>query len=225
MPLVLPIDDDPSLLDALSLALEEAGHTVQTARDGLAGSNAIGASSPDLVIMDVNMHRIDGFTLCLTLREQGNQVPIIVLTSRDDEVDESFGFELGADDYVSKPFSTRVLLARTAALLRRNALRERGGTEQPLVTGDLELLAERLEARFRGRLLTLTVSEFRLLEMLAKRPGVVRSRAQLLEAVRGENSFVGDRLIDTYIRRLRRKFEQVEASFDGIETVIGMGYR
>jgi DNA-binding response OmpR family regulator len=149
-----------------------------------------------------------------------------VLTSRDDEVDESLGFALGADDYVSKPFSTRVLLARIAALLRRDALRARGPHEErPTVTGELEILTERLEARYRGRLLTLTVSEFRLLEGLVRRPGVVRSRAQLLEDVRGNDSVVDDRLIDTYVRRLRRAFGEIDSAFARIETVIGVGYR
>jgi DNA-binding response OmpR family regulator len=223
---VLVIDDDAALLDVLSLSLEEAGYAVLTARDGAAGLSAVRARAPDLVLTDVNLPRMDGFTLCRTLRAEGNSVPLIVLTSRDDEIDESLGFELGADDYVSKPFSTRVLLARIASLLRRDSLRARGPhQDRPVVTGELEILAERFEARYRGQLLTLTVSEFRLLEALIRRPGVVRSRAQLLEDVRGNDSVVDDRLIDTSVRRLRRAFSQIDGAFAGIETVIGVGYR
>jgi DNA-binding response OmpR family regulator len=223
---VLVIDDDAGLLDVLSLSLEEAGHSVLTAPDGVKGLACVRERAPDLVLTDVNLPRLDGFTLCRTLRAEGNAVPLIVLTSRDDEIDESLGFALGADDYVSKPFSTRVLLARIAALLRRDALRARGAPEdRPAITGELEILAERLEARYRGQLLTLTVSEFRLLEGLVRRPGVVRSRAQLLEDVRGNDSVVDDRLIDTYVRRLRRAFGEVDRAFARIETVIGVGYR
>ena len=225
MPTVLLIDDDASLLDALSLAFEDAGFEVLTAGDGQRGLEVVKASKPNAVISDVNMPGLDGFSLCRKLREAGNGVPLVLLTSRDDEIDEALGLELGADDYVAKPFSTRVLLARVAALLRREAMRAAQQTERGVSKGALELFPERLEVRYSGTLLTTTVTEFRLLEALASRAGFVLSRERLLAIVRGDESVVAERIIDTYVRRLRRKIEAIDPSFDRIETVIGAGYR
>jgi len=223
---ILLIDDDPALLDVLTLSFEDGGHEVASARDGKAGLEKIASGKPDIVVSDVNMPGVDGFALCRRLRESGNKVPLILLTSRDSEIDEALGLELGADDYVPKPFSTRVLLARVTALLRREALR--GGASPAgaaLVRGDLSLDPERLEVRFKTALIEVTLTEFRLLELLARRPGVVHSRAQLLESLRGDGTVVVERIVDTYVRRLRRKMEAVDAGFDGIETVVGAGYR
>src|SRR3954469_12229222 len=139
MPTVLLIDDDPSLLDVLSLPFEDAGYRVVVARDGVMGLSAIRERAPDVVISDVNMPGIDGFSLCRKLRQEKNYVPLLLLTSRDDEIDEALGLELGADDFIAKPFSTRVLLARVAALLRRDARRGDSSREQPHVVGALEL--------------------------------------------------------------------------------------
>lgn len=222
---VLVLDDDPSLLDVLSMALEDAGYDVVTAADGVAGLTRIREQAPDLVISDVNMPGVDGFSLCRKLRDEGNRVPIILLTSRDNEIDEALGLELGADDFVSKPFSMRVLLARTAALLRREALRKEPAPEQAFVLDGVEILPDRLEARYRGTPIRLTLSEFRLLEALMRRAGRVLTRDRLLEIVRGDDSVVADRIIDTYVRRIRRKLEAVDPVFDRIETVVGMGYR
>jgi DNA-binding response OmpR family regulator len=223
---VLLVDDDSALLDVLSLAVSEAGHDVCTAADGAdALAQVLGATPPDVVVSDVNMPRIDGFGLCRRLREAGSRVPIVLLTSRDGEIDEALGLELGADDYMSKPFSTRVLLARIAALLRRQGRSTEPSSTASLAVGDLRLDPDRLDARYRGAPLTITVSEFRLLEALARRPGIVLSRDRLLESVRGDDSVVDDRIIDTYVRRLRRKFEAIAADFVEIETVIGAGYR
>jgi DNA-binding response OmpR family regulator len=225
---VLLIDDDGALLDVLSLAFEEAGYEVATARDGRAGLAAIDAKRPDAVISDVNMPALDGFALCRTLRGRGDPLPLILLTSRDGEIDETLGLELGADDYVAKPFRTRVLLARVASLLRREALRRPNATPEaaPVITrGDLAIDPERLAIRWRGAPLTTTVTEFRMIEQLARRPGVVLSRDALLEGMRGDGSVVGDRIVDTYVRRVRRKLEALDPSFDRIETVIGAGYR
>jgi len=223
---ILLIDDDASLLDALSLAFEDAGHDVLTAVDGARGLETVKKEKPDAVISDVNMPGLDGFALCRKLRESGNAVPLVLLTSRDDEIDEALGLELGADDYVAKPFSTRVLLARVAALLRRDAMRAAQKTERAAVTlGALELFPERLEVRYAGKLVVATVTEFRLLEAMASRAGNVLSRDRLLEIVRGDESVVAERIIDTYVRRLRRKLEAIDAGFDRIETVIGAGYR
>jgi DNA-binding response OmpR family regulator len=223
---ILLIDDDASLLEVLSLAFEDAGHSVATARDGVAGLAQIKARRPGAVVSDVNMPGLDGFSLCRKLRQAGDTVPLVLLTSRDSEIDETLGLELGADDYIAKPFSTRVLLARVSALLRRDALRARAEVEQPpLKVGALELLPERLEVRYQGREITVTVTEFRLLEALARREGLVLSRERLLSIVRGDEIAVGDRIVDTYVRRLRKKLGEIDPSFDGIETVIGAGYR
>lgn len=226
MPRVLLIDDDTSLLDVLALAFEDAAHDVLTAVDGADGLAKIEGQRPDAIISDVNMPGIDGFTLCRRLREAGNATPLILLTSRDSEIDEALGFELGADDYVSKPFSTRVLLARVAALLRREAQRSGGGAfGATQVAGRLHLDAARLEVRYDDQALVTTVTEFRLLEALTSRPGVVLGRPALLERIRGDDSVVAERIIDTYVRRLRRKLETIDPQFDAIETVVGAGYR
>ena len=223
---VLLIDDDPSLLDALSMGFEDAGHEVLCARDGAEGLRRIAEARPALVISDVNMPGVDGFTLCRRLRAAGDPIPVILLTSRDGEIDEALGLELGADDYVSKPFSTRVLLARVSALLRRDQARtsadERG---TPVIAGETVLDAARLQVMHRGVEVQVTVSEFRLLEALCSRPGLVLTRAQILEHVRGDDSVVAPRIVDTYVRRLRRKLEAVDPSFERIETLVGVGYR
>jgi DNA-binding response OmpR family regulator len=222
---VLLIDDDPSLLEVLSLAFEDAGHSVQTAADGAAGFRALGAGLVELVVSDVNMPLVDGFALCRKLRAAGNVVPLILLTSRDSDIDEALGLDVGADDYVSKPFSTRVLLSRAAALLRRSEVRGGATVAEPsLRVGSLELLPERVELRYHGQGIEVTVTEFRLLECLARRPGVVFSRDRLLELIRGDTA-VDPRMVDTYVRRLRRKLEQVRPEANVIETVIGAGYR
>ena len=220
---ILIIDDDPSLLDALTLAFEDAGHEVLVARDGVTGAELVSREKPSLVVSDINMPRLDGFALCKKIRAEGNAIPVILLSSRDTDVDESLGLELGADDYVSKPFSTRVLLSRVSALLRRTEARAAPEGKR-LEVGRLSLSPERLEVRFAGTRVEVTVTEFRLLECLARSPGVVLSRARLLDLLRGDTAVEG-RLVDTYVRRLRRKFEAVDRGPSLIETVIGAGYR
>jgi DNA-binding response OmpR family regulator len=222
---ILLIDDDASLLDALSIAFEDAGHEVLTAPDGVRGFATVRAELPDAVVSDVNMPGLDGFSLCRRLRDGGSTVPLVLLTSRDNDVDEALGLELGADDYVAKPFSNRVLLARVAALLRRENRRSSAEAERPVARGRLELFPERLEVRYAGAPIAVTLTEFRLLEALASRAGIVLSRDRLLEIVRGDGSVVAERIIDTYVRRLRRKLEAVDPAFDRIDTVIGAGYR
>jgi DNA-binding response OmpR family regulator len=221
---ILLVDDDAALLDVLALAFEDAGHDVLRAKDGLDALAAMKSARPELVVCDVTMPRLDGLSLCRQLREAKDAVPIVLLTSRDSEIDEALGLELGADDYVTKPFSTRVLLARVSALLRREQARANPG-KPTLHAGALALDAERLRVTYQGSDVPVTVTEFRLLEVLAKRPGVVFSRAQLLELVRGDDSVVVDRIIDTYVRRVRRKLEAVDPTFAAIDTVVGAGYR
>jgi DNA-binding response OmpR family regulator len=221
---ILIVDDDAALVEVLALAVADAGHEPLRARDGAEGMRL--AKESELIISDVNMPNMDGFTLCKKLRAAGSRVPILMLTSRDTEIDEALGLELGADDYVTKPFSTRVLFARVAALLRREEMR--GGASASAVkicAGKLELDADRLLAEWDGRAIDVTVTEFRLLEALARRPGVVQSRRVLLELARGDDSVVDARIVDTYVRRLRRKLEAIDSTFDSIETVIGAGYR
>lgn len=221
---ILLIDDDDALLDVLAMSFEDAGHTVLTAPDGTRGLERIHADAPELIVTDVNMPGLDGFTLCRRLRDAGVQTPLILLTSRDSEIDEALGLELGADDYVAKPFSTRVLLARVASLLRRQAARA-AQQRADRTLGHLSVDADRLEVRWRGTELTVTVTEFRLVEALSERPGVVFSRGQLLRAIRDDDSVVVERIIDTYVRRLRRTFEAIDEGFDRIETIVGAGYR
>jgi DNA-binding response OmpR family regulator len=176
---VLLADDDAALLDVLALAFEEAGHEVVRAADGRAALEAVRTRSPQVLVSDVNMPHVDGFALCRKLRGEGSALPIVLLTSRDSEIDEALGLELGADDYVAKPFSTRVLLARVAALLRRDELRGGAGAKgaaaasaPAMVRGELVLDAERLACTYRGVGVTLTVTEFHVLEALVRRPGV-----------------------------------------------------
>jgi DNA-binding response OmpR family regulator len=214
----------------VALAFEDAGWVVHSAQDGLAGYATIHTQSPSLVISDVNMPRLDGFALCRRLRAEGNYVPFLLLTSRGDEIDEALGLELGADDYLSKPFSTRVLLARAQVLVRREQRREGGAPSErrddtSLQQGHLELFVERILVRYRGVPVKTTLTEFRLVEALARRPGRVLSRDRLLEIVRGDESVVAARIVDTYVGRLRRKFEDIDPDFDRIETVVGAGYR
>ncbi|MCB9741052.1 MAG: response regulator transcription factor [Alphaproteobacteria bacterium] len=222
---ILLIDDDDALIDVLALSFEDEGHEVLCAPDGQRGLARLLGEGPELVISDVNMPHVDGFTLLRRAREGGFLAPIVLLTSRDSEIDEALGLELGADDYVAKPFSTRVLMARVRALLRREALRSTPVVAGLREVGRLSLDRERIEARFAGVMLELTVTEFRLLEALTSRPGVVYSRPRLMEMARGDDSVVAERIIDTYVRRLRRKMEAIDAEFDHIETVIGAGYR
>ena len=221
---ILLVDDDVALLDVLALAFEDAGHEVVRAKDGVEALAHVKRARPELVVSDVTMPRLDGLAMCQKLRAEKDAIPIVLLTSRDSEIDEALGLELGADDYVTKPFSTRVLLARVAALLRREQARS-GPGKTTLRAGGLELDADRLRVLYNGTELVVTVTEFRMLEVLAKRPGVVYSRAQMLELVRGDDSVVVDRIIDTYVRRLRRKLEAIDPTFSAIETVVGAGYR
>jgi len=224
---ILVVDDDPSLLDMLAMSLEDEGFEVSTAADAEEGLEAILEGDADLAVCDINMPKIDGFSLCREVRDEGNQIPIIMLTSRDNEVDEALGLDMGADDYVAKPFNNRILVARIRTLLRREELADQDDetSVETIEVGDLVLTPERLEVAYQGEPIDVTVTEFRLLEGLVRRPGIVYSRDQLLDKMRGDETIVADRLVDTYVRRLRRKFEEVDPEYDRIETVVGAGYK
>ena len=225
---ILLVDDDESLLDTLTLAFENEGFVVSTARDGLEAFALLEREPFALLLSDVNMPRFDGLSLCRRVRAAGMALPILILSSRDSEIDEALGLDLGADDYVAKPFSVRVLVARVRALLRRTARssEDEVETEDVIEHGRLRIDRARLEARWSGELLELTVTEIRLLEAFVGRPGRVLSRERLLELARAdEGSVVSPRLIDTYVARLRKRIAAIDAEGRPIETVVGGGYR
>jgi two-component system response regulator ChvI len=225
---VLLVDDDQALSTILTAALSDEGFQVATARNGLEGLRAFDAAGADLIVLDVLMPELDGLEVCRRLRKK-SRVPIILLSSRGEEVDRVTGLETGADDYVTKPFSTRELVARIRALDRRL-----GGTVVDAAStlgvpaveaGALRLDPVRFEATWRGQPVALTRSEFQILGALARHPGAVLARERLLDLARGEDAVVTDRTVDTFIKRLRKKIRQVDPSFDEIETVFGVGYR
>lgn len=217
---VLFADDDPAFREALALALEDGGHTVTAVVDGVAVLERWATVDPEVLVADVNMPRLDGFSVCRRLRERGERVPIVLLTARDTEIDEALGLELGADDYITKPISTRVVLLRIAALIRRSR-----ALAAPVASTGLHLDRDRLEIAWNGQPVPMTVTEFRLVEALVARPGAVLRRDTLMDRMRGDDSVVDPRIVDTYIRRLRRKFEAIDMDFDRIETRVGAGYR
>ncbi len=223
------VDDDRNILVSVSMALEAEGFEVRTYVDGEQALRGIGLEPVDLAVLDIKMPRMDGMELLQRLRAQGN-LPVIFLTSKDDELDEVLGLRMGADDYITKPFSQRLLIERIRTLLRRAELGEAAaggsrGNEDVLTRGDLMLDSARHLCTWRGHPVTLTVTEFLLLKALAARPGYVKSRDQLMDAAYGEHIYVDDRTIDSHIKRLRRKFKAVDPEFAEIETLYGVGYR
>jgi two-component system response regulator ChvI len=210
------------------MTLEAEGFEVHCYNDGAEALRGIGTKPVDLAILDIKMPRMDGLELLRHLRKGGN-LPIIFLTSKDDEIDEALGLRMGADDYIIKPFSQRLLIERIRALLRRVELsREKGqadGGEQYLQRGDLMLDGSRHLCTWNGKPVELTVTEFLILKSLAIRPGHVKSRDQLMDAAYGEHIYVDDRTIDSHIKRLRKKFRVVDGEFTHIETLYGVGYR
>ena len=222
------VDDDRNILTSVSMTLEQEGFTVRTYTDGESALQAITARPVDLAVLDIKMPRMDGMELLQRLRAR-SQLPVIFLTSKDEEVDELMGLRLGADDYITKPFSQRLLLERIRALLRRNeSSRAEGSGASPaavMVRGELVLDETKHQCTWRDQDIALTVTEFLLLKTLAARPGMVRSRDQLIDAAYGENIFVDDRTIDSHIKRVRKKFRASDDSFNHIETLYGIGYR
>ncbi|MGH7013964.1 MAG: response regulator transcription factor [Stellaceae bacterium] len=221
------VDDDKNILQSLSVALEAEGFAVRTYNDGAEALKAMTAQPVDLAILDIKMPRMDGMELLANLRRQ-NALPVIFLTSKDDEVDEVLGLRMGADDYIKKPFSQRLLVERIRALLRRGEIARGGGDSQaePVVQrGDLVLDPGRHQCTWKTHDVDLTVTEFLILKSLALRPGHVKSRDQLMDSAYGEHIYVDDRTIDSHVKRLRKKFKAVDIEFAQIETLYGVGYR
>ena len=225
------IDDDENIVASVSLALESHGHVVKAYYDGASGLDAVESQAPDLVILDVKMPRMDGMEVLRRLR-QTTEIPVIMLTSKDDEIDEILGFNLGADDYIHKPFSQRLLLERVKAVLRRARPEEDEPGVAPgspnskiMKRGKLTLDSARHDSLWDCKPVRLTVTEFLLMQSLAQRPGFVKSRDNLMDAAYDDQVYVDDRTIDSHIKRMRKKFRQVDPEFDSIETLYGVGYR
>tara|TARA_B100000131_G_C18090603_1_gene602040 strand:+ start:728 stop:1414 length:687 start_codon:yes stop_codon:yes gene_type:complete len=218
------VDDDQNILTSVSLALEAEGFEVETYSDGEQGLNGISRRPPDLVILDIKMPRLDGMEVLETIRKKSN-LPVIFLTSKDDEVDEALGLRIGADDYITKPFSQRLLLERIKAILRRVNFDPQMNSESLVIRGDLTLDSSRHESKWKGNDVKLTVTEFLILKVLSQRAGIVKNRDQLMDAAYGETIYVDDRTIDSHIKRLRKKFRVIDKNFDQIETLYGVGYR
>ena len=221
---ILIVDDDPHIRQVLSFALGKAGMETSEASDGEAALVAVGARRPDLVVLDINMPRMDGLEVCRRLRASGD-LPILFLSSRDDEVDRVVGLELGGDDYVVKPFSPREVVARVSAILKRGGRAlEQAGPKQPVSHGKLRLDPEGWEAAWGGEPVTVTVTEFQLLLLLASMPSRVFTRDMIIDKLHGPGFAITDRTIDSHIRNLRAKFGALGAT-DLIETRAGVGYR
>jgi two-component system response regulator ChvI len=228
------VDDDENIVTSVSLALESHGHAVKAYYDGATGLASLENDPPDLAILDVKMPRMDGMEVLRRLRRTSD-LPVIILTSKDEEIDEILGFNLGADDYIHKPFSQRLLIERVKAVLRRAGRGEDEGVAGPATAaevsaraikrGKLTLDPARHDCLWDGRPVKLTVTEFLLLQSLAQRPGFVKSRDNLMDAAYEDQVYVDDRTIDSHIKRMRKKFREVDPEFDAIETLYGVGYR
>jgi len=221
------VDDDQNILTSVSIALEAEGFDVRTYKDGAEALTGITSRPPDLAILDIKMPRMDGMELLNRIRTQ-SRLPVIFLTSKDDEIDEVLGLRMGADDYITKPFSQRLLIERIRAILRRaeaEAAAAGPAKDKVIVRGQLVMDPERHLCTWQEEPVQLTVTEFLILQSLAQRPGHVKSRDQLMDAAYGENIYVDDRTIDSHIKRLRKKFKAVDDDFDKIETLYGIGYR
>jgi two-component system response regulator ChvI len=222
------VDDERNILQSLGMALEAEGYKVRTYNDGASALEALTEEPADLGIFDIKMPRMDGMELLRRVRQQSD-MPVIFLTSKDEEIDQLFGLKMGADDYIAKPFSQRLIIERVRAILRRIQAKD-GQTPQVEVAhilerGKLKLDPERHTCHWDNKAVTLTVTEFLILQALATRPGVVKTRDALMDAAYDDQVYVDDRTIDSHIKRLRKKFKQVDDDFDVIETLYGVGYR
>lgn len=229
-PTVALVDDDRNILTSVSLALQAEGFLTRVYADGESALRALVDNPPDLAVLDIKMPRMDGMELLRRLREKSD-LPVIFLTSKDTEIDEALGLAMGADDYIGKPFSQRLLIERIRAVLRRSAQRrlaargDDGAVPATLVRGRLVMEPARHRVTWDGKEVALTVTEFLILDSLAQRPGYVKSREALIAVAYPDDSFVDDRTIDSHIKRLRKKFRLVDPDFEAIETLYGVGYR
>jgi two-component system response regulator ChvI len=220
------VDDDRNLLNTIGDGLEGEGFGVRRYDDSAQAFEALQETPADVAVLDVKMPGIDGFELLTRLRKDNANLPVIFLTSKDDELDEVLGLRMGADDYITKPVSMRLLIERIRSLIRRRELTDGRGESEPIIErGDLRLDPARHECSWKDQKLTLTVTEFLLLKSLAVRPGHIKSRRQLMDAAYGENIHVDDRTIDSHVKRLRAKFKAADPDFALIETLYGVGYR
>ena len=223
------VDDDRNILTSVSMTLEAEGFEVETYNDGQAALDAFNKKLPDMAMFDIKMPRMDGMDLLQRVRQKTN-MPVIFLTSKDDEIDEVLGLRMGADDYVKKPFSQRLLVERIRSLLRRQEVLESDKGPEPevgqiLQRGELSMDPLRHSVSWKGRDVSLTVTEFLLLQALAQRPGFVKSRDQLMDVAYDDQVYVDDRTIDSHIKRLRKKMRTADDEFSAIETLYGIGYR
>jgi two-component system response regulator ChvI len=225
---VAVVDDEDNIRETVAFALRREGYPVELYGTGLEAWRVFQQKLPGLVILDITMPEMDGLELCRRIRGVSETTPIIFLTSRDEELDRVLGLEIGADDYLCKPFSMRELLARVKVLFRRAAIdtgAKRPAADAPLQLGDLELDLQRYTVRWKGKDISLTVTEFMMLHALVRHPGHVKTRKQLHQDGYPHDAFVSDRTIDSHIKRVRRKFEEVDGTFDRVDTVYGLGYR
>jgi two-component system response regulator ChvI len=228
MPTIALVDDDRNILTSVGMTLETEGYTVQKYNDGAAALQGLADHPPDIAIFDIKMPRMDGMELLRRIRQK-TDLPVIFLTSKDDEIDELFGLKMGADDFIKKPFSQRLLVERVKAVLRRAVARDGQSPAQEaakvIERGKLSMDPDRHSCTWDGKPVTLTVTEFLILQSLAQRPGIVKSRDALMDAAYDDQVYVDDRTIDSHIKRLRKKFKAEDDSFDMIETLYGVGYR
>ena len=229
MPTIALVDDDKNILASVTMLLEQEGYHVRSYTDGASALTALSATPPDLAILDIKMPRMDGMETLRRLRQKSD-LPVIFLTSKDEEIDELFGLKMGADDFIRKPFSQRLLVERVKAVLRRASPKDAAAAlkeadSKVLERGLLRMDPERHTCTWKNEPVTLTVTEFLILHALASRPGVVKSRNALMDAAYDDQVYVDDRTIDSHIKRLRKKFKASDNEFDMIETLYGVGYR
>ena len=228
---IILVDDDQNILTSVSIALESEGFDIKTYTNGEEGLKGVKSWLPDLVILDIKMPVMDGIEVITKIRQipETELIPVIFLTSKDDEIDEVIGLKMGADDYITKPFSQRLLIERIKTILRRqdiiNSRKDIEENENLIIRGSLVLDDSRHLCSWKGIPINLTVTEYLLVKALAIRPGHVKNRDQLIDAAYGENIYVDDRTVDSHIKRLRKKFKDIDKEFDRIETLYGVGYK
>ena len=224
---IILIDDDNNILTSVSVALKAEGWVVETYNDSEQGLIALQRNTPDIAILDIKMPRLDGLEVLQKLRNSSD-IPVIFLTSKDDEIDQLLGLKMGADDYITKPFSQKLLIERVKVILKRASFSNKENqvnNDSLIERGNLLLNMDRHECHWKEERIKLTVTEFLLLESLVNRPGYVKNRDQLMSAAYSDDLYVDDRTIDSHIKRIRRKFKAIDKDFNSIETLYGVGYR